>query len=177
MKLVKTAVAAALASLALSASAMTSIADSDLSQVTGQDGVSIVADLNINIGSFQYTDKDNGGASVAFNNIGISGMMVMTVDVLTGGAFQTAAATALGARGVNAADTTTILTATAAATGFVGNDVVQFAFPTVGGVTARQVAPSITVDSITTGHGGASFGGFALNNIDLQGTKVWMYGH
>jgi hypothetical protein len=175
MKLIKlSAVAAALAATALSASAMTSLADDQLSQVSGQDGVSIVADLNINIGSFKYTDS---GASVSFNNIDISGMMVMTVDVLTGAGFQGAASAALTARGVNAADQATILGATAAATGFVGNDVVQFAFPTVGGTTARQVAPSITVASITTGNGGASFGGFALNNIDLQGTKIWMYGH
>jgi hypothetical protein len=174
MQLIKTALAAALASLAFSASAMTAINDSELGQVTGQDGVSIVADINMNIGSFQYTDS---GASVAFNNIGISGMMVMTVDVLTGAAFQGAATNALLAHGLAAGDVATVLGATAAATGFVGNDVVQFAFPNVGGAVARTVAPSITVGSITTGNGGASFGSVALNRIDLQGTQVWMYGH
>ena len=175
MKLFKLcAVAAALSGLALSASAMTSIHDEELSQVSGQDGVSIVADLNINVGSFQYSDSGN---SVNFNNIGISGMMVITIDVLSGADFQTAAATALGAHGVAAANIPAVLTATAAATGFAGGDVVQFAFPNVGGAAARPATPSITVASITTGHGGASFGGFAINNIDLQGTKVWMYGH
>ena len=173
MKLFKLcAVAAALAATAFSASAMTSISDEQLSQVSGQDGVSIVADLNINIGSFQYTDS---GASVNFNNIGISGMMVMTVDVLTQAGFQAGAAGAIMARGV--ADPTGLITATAAATGYTGGDVVQFAFPKVASADAATVSPSITVGSITTGHGGASFGSFALNNIDLRGTTVWMYGH
>ena len=176
MKLIKTAFAAALASLAFSASAMTAINDEQLSQVTGQDGVSIVADLNINIGSFQYTDS---GASVAFNNIDIKGMLVMTVDVLTTAAFQGAAAASIASHNgaLSGAQIGDIIAATAAASGYVsGSDVVQFAFPTVN-ADARSVTPSITVGSITTGNGGASFGSFALNNIDLQGTKVWMYGH
>jgi hypothetical protein len=176
MKLIKlSAIAAALAALSFSATAMTSISDSELSQVSGQDGVSIVADLNIDIGSFKYTDS---GASVSFNNIGISGLMVMTIDVLTGAAFQTAASAAVASHNgaLTAAQIGGILTATAGATGFVGNDVVQFAFPTIN-ADARSVTPSITVGSITTGNGGASFGSFALNNIDLQGTKVWIYGH
>ena len=168
------AVAAALSGMALSASAMTSIQDEELSQVTGQDGVSIVADLHINVGSFEYSDS---GATVNFNNIGINGMMVMTIDVLSGAQFQGAAQAALASYGLSAADIGTVLTATAASTGFAGGDVVQFAFPDVGGVTARPATPTITVGSVTTGHGGASFGSFAIRNIDLQGTKVWMYGH
>ncbi|HEY0859200.1 MAG TPA: DUF6160 family protein [Albitalea sp.] len=176
MKLIKTAFAAALASLAFSASAMTAISDDQLSEVTGQDGVSIIADLNINIGSFQYTDD---GASVAFNNIDINGMMVMTIDVLTSAAFQGAAAASIMSHNgsLTAAQVGGIIADTAAATGYVsGSDVVQFAFPTIN-ADARSITPSITVGSITTGNGGASFGSFALNNFDMQGTKVWMFGH
>jgi hypothetical protein len=30
---------------------------------------------------------------------------------------------------------------------------------------------------MTTGNGGASMGGIALRNLDIGGTKVWMFGH
>ena len=181
------AVPAALACFALSASAMTAIQDEDLSQVSGQDGVSIVANLNVNIGSFQYTNPGSGGASVDFNNIGIKGLIAMNVDVLDAADFQAKAGAAVGAAlgaagdATAAADAATVLTNTAAATGYkAGSDVVQFAFPQIDTGTstlAHSISPTITVASISTGHGGGSFGGFALKNVDLQGTTVWMYGH
>lgn len=172
------AVALALAA-SFSASAMTSIADADLAQVSGQEGVSIVADLNMNIGAFTYTDD---GASVSFNNISIKGMMVATIDVLLAPAFQTAVtASVMTQSGLAAADAAAVVSAAATATGFTGQDVVQFAFPVIGTGTvstnARLATPTITVASMTTGHGGASFGGIQIKNLDLQGTKVWMYGH
>lgn len=172
------AVALALAA-SFSASAMTSIQDADLAQVSGQEGVSIVADLNMNIGSFTYTDD---GASVSFANIGIKGMMIATIDVLTAGVFQTAVTGSVMAQsGLAAADAAAVVGAAATATGFTGQDVVQFAFPMVGSgavsANARLATPTITVASITTGHGGASFGGIQIKNLDMQGTKVWMYGH
>ena len=50
MKMIKLTAAAALVAASLSASAMTSISDDELSTVSGQDGVSIAANLDINIG-------------------------------------------------------------------------------------------------------------------------------
>jgi hypothetical protein len=82
-----TAIAAALVAASFSASAMTTIADEDLSAVAGQDGVSIAANLNINIGSFVYSENNSatagGHASVGFNNIQITGLLAMTVDVVS----------------------------------------------------------------------------------------------
>jgi hypothetical protein len=177
MKMLKISAAAALVAASLSASAMTTIADDELSQVAGQDGVSIAADLNINIGSFTYSDNDATGGSVSFNKITIRGLMDMTIDVLNATAFQGAVAGSITALGGNAA---TVLPATAAALGYNGtSDVVQFAFPASTGAEAdtHAVTPTITVGSITTGNGGASFGGMQIKNLDLQGTKVWMFGH
>lgn len=201
MNMLKLTAAAAIAALSFSASAMTAINDQDLSAVSGQDGVSIAADLNINIGSFTYSDHDGGdasgatgGGSVSFNGITVRGLMAMTIDVLTGTQFISAVSTSIGQ--VDAAlNTTGNLTATqvAGVVGAVGHslgyaatltggvpsgpDVVQFAFPASGDADAHQVTPTITVNSITTGNGGASFGSIQIKNLDLQGTKVWMFGH
>jgi hypothetical protein len=82
-----TAIAAALAAASFSASAMTTIADEDLSAVAGQDGVSIAANLNINIGSFVYSENNGAGAgghaSVGFHKTQTTGLLAMTVDVVS----------------------------------------------------------------------------------------------
>ncbi|HEX6707672.1 MAG TPA: DUF6160 family protein [Albitalea sp.] len=181
MKFLKlSAVAAALASLAFSASAMTSIGDDELSQVSGQDGVSIAGDLNINIGSFRYTDTDANGGSVSFNNIGIHGMFVMTVDILNHTAFASTVGASMVGHGLSAAEAQTNLT-NLVVNGVYDNasDVVQFAFPAAQ--QDARLTPSISVASITLGGNTAantrSFGSFAMNNIDLQGTKIWMWAH
>ena len=169
MNMLKLTAAAALVAASLSASAMTTIADDELSTVAGQDGVSIAANLNINIGSFQYTDTDANGGSVNFNNISIKGLIHMDVDV------------------INAATFGAILTASGvgmAASEYDGtSDVVQFAFPN-DTLASAAALPTIKVGSITMGNAGknaagttTSFGSVAINQLDLRGTTVWMWAH
>ena len=221
------ALALALSAVASSAFALSSIDDVAMSQVSGQDGVSIAGDLNINIGSFKYTDTDASGGSVAFNDIGIKGLFVMTIDILNKGAFVSTVADSFAARlGYSQTDAdnakalaagATTPTAIAGAQGLTAaanagavatqlgkltakgydafgaqttqaiydgqSDVVQFAFPNAK--LNGALTPSITVGSITMGNAAtdattgkaASFGSFAINNIDMQGTKVWMWAH
>jgi hypothetical protein len=179
MNMLKISAAAALVAASLSASAMTSINDQDLSAVAGQDGVSIAADLNVNIGAFTYTDSGN---SVSFNNISVKGLMAMTIDVIGAAEFGGDIVSGVIAHGgaTDLASASVVAGNMATAMGYVaGSDVVQFAFPTITGSesAAHLTTPTITVGSISTGHGGASFGGITITNLDLQGTKVWMFGH
>ena len=168
MNMLKLTAAAALVAASLSASAMTTINDEELSTVAGQDGVSIAANLNINIGSFVYTDTDANGGSVGFNNISIKGLMHMDIDI------------------INAATFSGILTSVGATIAdYDGkSDVVQFAFPNDTLADPNSVTPSIKVGSITMGNAGknaagttTSFGSVAINNLDLRGTTVWMWAH
>ena len=173
MKLIQSAVAAALATLALSASAMTPIQDSELSTVSGQDGVSIAASLNINMDSFVYTDTDVGtGGSVSFNKIHVGGLLAASIDIINHTVFDGI----LAHVGVD-------LNKNAAGTSLNGafyngtTDVVQIAIPTV----TTPTGVSMSVGSITMGGNVAgatpSYGSFAMNNMDLRGTTVWIWAH
>ncbi len=180
MKLLKKlALAAAVSSIALSASAMQPIADADLSKVAGQDGVSIAADLHISIGEFKYTDTSANGGSVSFNNIGINGTIAATLDVVDHATFQTAvfgpelgviSPLAMGATPEAAAQL-------AALTAFSGTgDVVKIAIPKIAVASSNGL--NVTVGSITMGNDATrSFGAFAMNDIKLQGTTVYIWAH
>jgi len=171
MKFISIAVAAALSSLALSASAMTPIKDADLSTVTGQDGVSIAANLNVKVDSFVYTDTDAvdattglGGGSVSFNGIKVNGLIAASIDILSKNSFLAAA----GAAGV--VNPGTFYDAAN------GGDVVQIAIPADVQVAAGKLM-NISVDAIKMGNSTASYGSMAMNQLDLRGTQVWIWAH
>lgn len=185
MKLIKKlALVAALSSITMAASAMTAIEDTDLSQVSGQDGVSIAANLNINIGSFVYTDTDATGGSVSFNNIGIKGTVAATIDIINAATFGADAFGAvLGVVNPSTMPTGTpaeiaAATAQAAALGaFVstGSDVVKIAVPNIAVAAGHGL--NMSVESIKMGNSTKSFGSFAMNDIKLQGTSVYIWAH
>ena len=170
MQVIKSAVAAALATLALSASAMTPIQDTELSAVSGQDGVSIAANLNIKMDSFVYTDTDAldanglGGGSVSFNGIKVQGLIAASIDILSKNSFLQAA----GAAGVTNPGTFYNPVS--------GGDVVQIAIPADVQVAAGKLL-NISVDSIKMGNNAASYGSVAMNQVDLRGTQVWIWAH
>lgn len=174
------AVAALLASFTFAASAMTPVNDEALSQVSGQDGVSIVADLHVNVGSFTYSDSGN---TFAMNNIGIKGVLAATIDVISGAEFQGAPSAAnptgtglfaaLTGTGLSSAQAGAVMADAAVKLGFNGQDVIQIGIPAVSGTNGID----ISVASMTTGNGGASMGGISMAKLDLAGTKVWMFGH
>ena len=163
----KLALVAAISSFTLGASAMTAMQDSDLSQVSGQDGVSIAANLNVNIGSFVYTDTDATGGSISFNNIAITGAVAATIDIVNNATFQAEASaqnpnSVLGVSG--GADMLAFMPA---------GDVVKIALPQV---TSTHLL-NVSVAGITMGNAAASYGSFALNDIKLQGTTAYIWAH
>jgi hypothetical protein len=185
MKLLKQlAIAAALSSIASYASALTPIADSDLSKVSGRDGVSIAADLHINIGEFKYTDTDGTGGSVSFNKIAISGAIAATIDIVNNATFSSEVSAYNADGTANTATTLGVIPAVGAggvATGFSTGlaafapkgDVVKIAIPMVD--TTKNL--SMSVDSIKMGGSDASFGRMEMKDIKLQGTTVYIWAH
>jgi hypothetical protein len=165
----KLALVAAMSSMAFAASAMTSVDDADLSQVAGQDGVSIAANLNINIGSFVYTDTDvSVGGSISFNGIAFTGAVAATLDIISNGTFLTDASAAnpnsvlgvTGGAGLSAFQPT--------------GDVVKIALPVVD--TTKLL--NISVASIKMGNASTkSFGSIAINKLNMAGTTAYVWAH
>ncbi len=167
-------VAFALLLLSGAARAMSSMDDADLAEVHGRDGVTLAADLDIKIGAFSYSTKSAGnpdGGSISFNNITLRGMFVMTVDLLNSASFGTAMSNAMAAYGADGAAGIARLISSGTYDGL--SDVIQFALPNAG--LDNRLSPSLSVGSVTMGNSSAAFGSFAFTNIDLQGSKIWMW--
>lgn len=173
MKLLhKLALAAAVSSLASYASAMTPIADKELSKVSGQDGVSIAADLHVNIGDFTYTNTTEN-ASVKFKDISLTGTFAMTLDVIAGATFFNPTAgsgEAFSVLGLAAGNDPAKVGAF-----YGGGDVVKIAIPDLAVSAGHEL--NMSVGAIQMGGSTKSFGSMALNDIKLQGTSVYIWAH
>jgi len=184
-KIVSVVAAGVVSLLAMSAHAVQAVDDSELSAVTAQDGVTLGGDLNINIGAFTWTDTDVDGGSVAFNNISIKGMFVQTIDILD--AYTIVELTNdtmkqyVGSK--SRSESVKLLGGTYDAFGartgaeiydFV-SDVVQFAFPNAK--LDHRLSPTIKIASITNGNSTKSYGSLEIRNLDMQGTKIWLWAH
>ncbi|HYD93955.1 MAG TPA: DUF6160 family protein [Noviherbaspirillum sp.] len=171
MKLFKKSVIAAALSLVAGASfAMTPMQDESLSQVAGQDGVSIAANLQIRVGEFKYTDTDTAGGSVSFSNIAFTGSIAATIDIINNATFQGEASAASGPSSVLGVTGGAGLAAFSPA-----GDVVKIAIPQITVDAAHQL--NMSVDAIRMGNSAASYGSFAMNDIKLQGTTVYIWAH
>ena len=181
MKSVKLAVIAALSSFAVSAFALSPMQDSDLSAVSGQDGVTIGANLNIDVGSFVYTDTDAAGGSIAFKGIEIRGAIAVEIDIINN-AVAKGTLQAVGVTGTDSA-TTAFLPA---------GDVVRIALPDVavaGAAAGLSKATTVAGAARTTnnlyfgvarmemGNSIKSFGAMAVNDIKMQGTTALIWAH
>ena len=181
--------AAALSLLGVSVHAAAVVDDAELSAVTGQDGVTIGGDLNINIGSFKWTDTDATGGSVSFNGIHITGLVVQTIDVINGETLVSSTITSMtpyvgSVQAIKQANKLLYDTydAFGNSTGVPvydpengGADAVQFAFPNAK--LDRRLTPTVKIDSIKNGNSDKSYGSLEIKNIDMQGTKMWLWAH
>lgn len=189
MQKFKSSVAAAVLSVVgLSAHAISAVSDDEMGSVTGQDGVTIGGDLNINIGAFTWTDTDADGGLVSFNNISVKGMFVQTIDVLNAGTIVPTIITTMQkyisvGRSYSEAyklttETFDVFGASLGPDSYIYDgvgDVVQFAFPNAK--LDSRLSPTIKIASITNGNSTKSYGSLEIRNIDMQGTKIWLWAH
>ena len=160
----KLAVIAALSSFAVSAFALSPMQDSDLSAVSGQDGVAIAANLNISVQDFTYTATND--AKFQFQDIAITGAIAATIDVMTGTQFHD--------NDASAASPTSVLKVIGGA-GLAAFEpaadlaVVKIAIPEIESLNKVNVS----VGKMLVG--GINTGAISMTNIRLQGTTAYIW--
>lgn len=176
MKIKKITTALTLMAASFAISAMQPIGDAELAQMTGQSGISVVTDLKLNIGELSFTNEKDEPA-LKMQDISASGLMTTRVDIVSGSGFTGSLSASLNARGVaTGKDTDDALSSIFKATGYEpGSDVLQMSFPEMP-TAARGALLSVSVGSTQFGSGG-SLGSMAINNINMGGTRIWIYGN
>lgn len=174
MKLTKIIAALSLISAVLPVAAMQRMTDFELSHVSGREGVSILANLTVQIGAFTSFSLI-GQAFFKLNQLLIS-EKVATGDVISAPLYVAALTDSLRAYGIKEADMTSIVASLGDSRGaLLGTDVVQMTFPALPS-SAMDGGLNISVASTHTGFTGASMGGLVLKDINPAGTKIWFLG-
>jgi hypothetical protein len=150
--------AAVLAAPFMAQASMTSMDDSALSSVTGQDGISISGNFAGTVGNVKYTDGDVGGGSLNLTNIGFTGFTIsdaapLKIDVVTTNITPAGGGTAVA--------TQQLAISLPAMTGTV----------TVGGI---YVGGTYAGGATT---GAASIGSLAISDLNMSGTTIKVWGH
>jgi hypothetical protein len=125
--------------------------DTALSSVTGQDGISISGSFNGTIGSVVYTDGDTNGGSLRLETIAFTGFNIADNAP------------------VKVDVVTTSITPSGGGTA-VATQQLQISLPTITG--------QLSVGAIKVGGAGAaSIGSLAVNDMNMAGTTVKVWGH
>ncbi|SDH78781.1 DUF6160 family protein [Pseudomonas panipatensis] len=125
-----------------------SMDDSALAGVTGQDGISIAGTFTASIGSVTYTDGDTNGGSLVLGNITLPSLTIDENNPLK----------------VDVVGSSTL-------TGSDGKPVQQLQ------LTLPSITGSVGVGSIKVGSNGASIGSLAINDLNLAGSTIKVWGH
>ena len=153
--------AAVLAAPFMAQASMTSMDDSALSSVTGQDGISISGNFGGSVGAVKYTDNDaNGGSlsltSVGFTNFTISDAEPLKIDVVT--------------VDIGGTSTQQLAITMPKMTGTVNVGGIY-----LGGTYVAATTGATPVAAHNTG--AASIGSLAITDLNMAGTVIKVWGH
>ncbi|MBV8470322.1 MAG: hypothetical protein JOY60_10755 [Burkholderiaceae bacterium] len=157
------------------AHALKAMDDESLSEVSAQDGISLMSNLNVNVGSFSYStlsSENPTGGTLSFNHINIVGLLPLTVDLISSSSFSSAISAMASTYGSDGAAGLARFQASGAYDG--KSDVLQLAVPNINATGNSGL--SVSVNSVTLGNSSVPLTSLALSNLDLQGSRIWIWG-
>jgi hypothetical protein len=161
---------------ALPASAMQPLGDFELSQERGRNGITVLSDLKVHIGSVLGYGL-LGQALYKLSNLMVSGMLGANVSVISESAYTPALIGSLRSYGIKESNLAAMVAAVNSDSGVMkGTDVIQIAFPALQTAETGALL-SINVASAAAGAGGTSIGGVIFKEINPGGTTIWLRSH